>query len=320
MTKGIKFFLIFLSVAFVFSLAYSSVLAVESVPPTNTDNITAAELGVSDPGLLPTSRWYFLKDWWRGIKLGLTFDNLKKAELRAEQLNQRLLEVQDLFNQPVDPKTQEAISKALASYDSESEKIKAAAEKLKTKAQNDEKIKKFLEKNTDWELKRQYLLNKMENKEQSAQEIKDQLRQVMSNSLGNLAETISILEKPEEWGASLDRAVEKVNQVRQMYNLETLKELKGKLSGQAQATVDNMEKKTLNEIKQGLNKADEVTQKNLLQEFINLKPSAETANKVIQSSDLSSKIKKEILNQQKLEVQKKELPQAIDETLDLFGK
>ena len=43
--------------------------------------ITSDDLGVFDPGILPTSRWYFFKEWGRGIQRVFTFNAVAKAAL-----------------------------------------------------------------------------------------------------------------------------------------------------------------------------------------------------------------------------------------------
>ena len=41
------------------------------------ENITPQDLEVKEPGLLPDSPFYFVKNWWRGLRLAFTFDPVK---------------------------------------------------------------------------------------------------------------------------------------------------------------------------------------------------------------------------------------------------
>jgi len=55
---------------------------------------SAEELGVAEPSLLPNNPFYFLKDIGREVQLFLTFNPIKKAELRMDFVNQKLAEAE----------------------------------------------------------------------------------------------------------------------------------------------------------------------------------------------------------------------------------
>src|SRR3989344_3744330 len=54
--------------------------------------VTSADLGVEDPGLLPTSRFYFLKNWGRGVQTFFSFGAEKKANLELKITKEKALE------------------------------------------------------------------------------------------------------------------------------------------------------------------------------------------------------------------------------------
>src|SRR3989338_1352335 len=54
------------------------------------------DLGVPDPGVLPTSPFYFVKEWRRGITRLFTFNPIKKAELELTILNEKAAEAQEV--------------------------------------------------------------------------------------------------------------------------------------------------------------------------------------------------------------------------------
>src|SRR3989344_2096576 len=57
------------------------------------ESITASDLGVDTVGPLPTSPFYFLKEWKRGITRLFSFDSLAKAQLELDITNQIAAEV-----------------------------------------------------------------------------------------------------------------------------------------------------------------------------------------------------------------------------------
>ncbi len=53
-------------------------------------------LGLKKVGLLPTSPFYFLKEWWRGWKVGWTKDPIKKSETQLQILSEKLAEAAEV--------------------------------------------------------------------------------------------------------------------------------------------------------------------------------------------------------------------------------
>ena len=69
------------SLVLIFALG-SIALAQEMTEVAQDEEVSAQDLGISEPKVLPDSPFYFLKNWARGIQNVLTFNPLKKAELR----------------------------------------------------------------------------------------------------------------------------------------------------------------------------------------------------------------------------------------------
>ena len=77
--------------------------------------VYAEEMKVkTDPGVLPGSRTYFLKEWSRGFRQFFTFNPVKKAELELEIADEKSLELEKLKDK--DPNNIEAIRKAVDNY------------------------------------------------------------------------------------------------------------------------------------------------------------------------------------------------------------
>ncbi len=105
--------------------------------------ITAADLGVSNVGILPTSRLYLFKEWRRGAQRLFTFNPIKKAELELNITNVIAAEVIEVEkSKPDDTK---AIVKALENYTKSQERLKAQLAKL-TKNSENPNLAKLLEK------------------------------------------------------------------------------------------------------------------------------------------------------------------------------
>ena len=60
------------------------------------ESITASGLGVDTVGTLPTSPFYFLKQWGRGFTRLFTFGSIAKAQLELNITNQIAAELQEV--------------------------------------------------------------------------------------------------------------------------------------------------------------------------------------------------------------------------------
>ena|GEM_PF-1595835 len=97
-SKRIQLSFMALLCAFLFS---SAVLAQETAIPSEVTQdimLSAGDLGVSDPTLLPDSSLYFLKEWWRGVKSIFTSGPAGKAKQELMVANERLAEIQKILD------------------------------------------------------------------------------------------------------------------------------------------------------------------------------------------------------------------------------
>lgn len=94
----------------------------------------SVDLGVRDPGILPTSKLYFLKEWSRGIQQFFTFDPAKKAELELQISNEKAAEIQKLKER--EPQNKSAIERAISNYADNIDRLKARLESLRKFGRN----------------------------------------------------------------------------------------------------------------------------------------------------------------------------------------
>jgi len=87
--KNLK--ILILSLVLIFALG-NITLAQEMPEVVQDETVSAQDLGISEPKVLPDSPFYFLKNWGRGIGLFFAFNPVKKAELRMKFANEKLME------------------------------------------------------------------------------------------------------------------------------------------------------------------------------------------------------------------------------------
>lgn len=146
-----------------------------------TDNVDE----IAKPVLLPSSPLYFLKDIGREIQSFFVFDPTKKAELRLEFANQKLIEAKKIFEN--DPSNTGALNKALDSYANETDKLKQAASILKKDSVSSNQL---LTKITEQNFNHQQILSEISGAD------KEKVEQTQSKSIENFTASSFKLASP----------------------------------------------------------------------------------------------------------------------------
>lgn len=105
------------------------------------EDVTAEDLGVSEQKTLPNSPFYFLKSFWRNLRLTFTFNSVNKAELRLRFANEMLIEARRLAEET---DNQELFQRAIDKYQRQMEKLQTRIEKIQAKSEDNPKADAFL--------------------------------------------------------------------------------------------------------------------------------------------------------------------------------
>jgi len=213
-------------------LSASSVTAQEEqVQATEVEGL-ANSYETSQPTLLPNSRFYFLKDWWRGLRENLTLDPTKKAELRLQFAQERLVEIKKLVEEKKEMALQnkeKVLAKALEKYNQDIESIKGLADRIKDATSTSERVANFLDKYAHQQIVHTQILEKL--KEQVPDEIYQKIEQNRQKHLEKFGQVMEKLEAKEEMiqeriENALDKAEQKIEnwQEKKQEILENIKE------------------------------------------------------------------------------------------------
>lgn len=165
--------------------------------------VTSADLGVEDPGVLPTSRLYFFKEWGRGLQSFFTFDSVKKAELELRFTNEKAAEAKKV--QETNPNNEQAITKALGNYQKSQERLKVRLESLKETSQNPN-IDRLLDQVTEKTVKHTKLVEEIALKAKdltSVQELASRVKERIEDSAASGAAK----DDPAKFAARLEKSL-----------------------------------------------------------------------------------------------------------------
>lgn len=133
--------------------------SVVSVDPQET--VSVNDLGTSEPTLLPSSPFYFFKNWSRGIQKALTFNPVKKVELELRFADEKVVEAQKLAK--TEPSKVEAIERAIENYRTSQLELKKRIGLLKETSKNP-RVDALLEKLADRTVKHDKLFGDIKEK------------------------------------------------------------------------------------------------------------------------------------------------------------
>ena len=149
--------------------------------------ITVSDLGIENPGLLPTNPFYFLKEFKRSITRFFTFNPVSKAELELKIADEKAVELKKV--EEARPNDKPAIEKALGNYQDSQDRLKQKFESLKEISKNPN-IDNLLEKLADRMIKHEKLVEEINKKFEGQEEIKNLIKEVKKKS-GEVSEEVA---------------------------------------------------------------------------------------------------------------------------------
>ncbi len=218
--------------------------AIQTLVNQDTD-ITAEDLGVSDPAILPGNPFYFAKTWWRNIRSATTFNPVKKAELRLQHANEKIVEAKILAEESGDTARLET---AIQNYKEELDNIQERVDIIKeTNAgeDNKERLENFLDKFTDNQIKQQKIIDVIT--EKAPEKMIAKITEIKNNSISQLANIPLQFENAEQFRERLENKLESQagSAFKNFKNLEVLKEVEAKVPEQAKEAIQRAQENTL---------------------------------------------------------------------------
>jgi len=274
-----------------------------SIDSSAADIVTAADLGVNDPVILPDSPWYGLKNFWRGLRIAFTFDKVKKVEKRLQYANERVLEAQKLTQERQDEKTANILAKAIERYTADVVKIQEATENIGANIDDNQRVEKLVEKIAEFDIKRRAVLDKisdnvpenvllkiMEAKKQSAKSLGKVLERTMSRE--QIAEKVNAILEQQTDGNLQD-----------MKDLEIVKEWSDNAPAEVRARLAKVENGIIQRFQAKLKnlsvEEQQQLQARLLAAGVDSASLLEVLNDVRTKTELSAAIKNIIQNMEK---------------------
>jgi len=246
--------------------------------PVEVAEVTAEDLGTTDPTLLPSNGFYFLKDWSRNARLFFAFNPVKKAELRQKYANQQLLELRELAKDE-DAKTK-IVEKAKEKYEAQQEKLGKLLEKIKENTSD--KANSFKEKYFNQQVLHDDILAKLEGV--VSEDVLEKITETRNTHIEKFGENMFRLEGsekiPERIENALKRGAEKVK------NSEVINQIKERVQNKEHIqTLQQTKERVMNRVRTEIKKIPEPVKEQLLDAMQETKKDLEKA-----ADDIKGKI------------------------------
>jgi hypothetical protein len=208
---------------------------VEEIIPE--EEVSVQDLGIESTGILPSSPFYFLKEWRRTLTKIFTFDAVKKAELELQYTNERAAEIKKL--EEVASSNIEAINKAANNYQQNVERLKTRLEELKQTSENPD-VDNLLNNLIDRSLQHRQLFENLQVKFEEQAEIKEKLQVGQEKINEVIAEIPKQLENEASFEERLRNRIENIedNPLKELQAVKMLNEIQQKLPEQEEKIQD----------------------------------------------------------------------------------
>lgn len=209
MSNGVKKYILIFSAALLLMpflvLAQNEIAVETSTEATLESNgVTLEDLEITGPGLLPTSNFYFFKEFVRGLRRAVTFNAVSRAELELKIVNEKAAELKKVSENNNNEDAQ-GLERAVANYKDNVERLRTRLEALKETSENPN-IDKLLDKLTDRTIKHIQLFEELKNKHEN---IKEKLEEAQKGLDGAIVEVPNRLDNLEKFKKRIERASEK---------------------------------------------------------------------------------------------------------------
>jgi len=284
----------------VLGLLISSVVIAQE-PPTATTSaeqeleqdqeVSADDLEVSDPLLLPDSKLYFLKNWTRKIRELLSFGSAKKAETKLRIASEKLLELKKMTEKG---KETEELSEAVENFENAIEELKNKVEEIKETASENPDVSKFTDKFLQHQLLHQTILEKLE--QQAPEEAFQKIKQARERHLERFGEVMEKLEEKNKLQERIENNLEQMkgSPFKYFQQLLLLEKFEEKASSALKQVLKQVRERHLERLREKIETMpDEMQQK--LQEYVEkIRGNVESKLEIMQN--LKEEIRNEIRN------------------------
>jgi len=218
-------------------------------------------VGLSEPKILATSPFYFLKNWFWDFRQKLTIDPLKKIEIDLKIVSQKLFELRKLAEK--NPNNVQVLEKALKNYEEARAQLKSRLNNLQGQSQNPN-ISRLLDEITDAALQHEKLFGDIISKN-TPPDFKNKIEGIVGEGMELVLSVSNRLETKEELIKRLENRIknEKGGIFKNLRTLEILEKLSNQLTDLPKEKLEALREDLYSQVQRDLTEAGGILQDKL---------------------------------------------------------
>lgn len=195
--------ILFFSIIFIsLSICFTPILAQETTVSDAEPEITAEELGVSEPGVIG---WF--TNVVRNVRILVTRDPIRKSELQLESANYEMLRAREAAQKDLDEiALKERLERIDQKYKETISAINQRIEQVKQEDPSNPQLKNFLDNYTSQQLKHQQILQRIE--ERVPEQVMEAIRERRQEHLEEFGQVMNRIQEKEEFKERLKNNLE----------------------------------------------------------------------------------------------------------------
>lgn len=294
-------------ICLIFGLLVISLFAVKSTfgqsviatnYPPGQEPVTAEDMGIEEPSVMPDSPFYFLKKWGESIDLAFTFDRAKKAEKTMGYASERLIEARTLLQERANEVSANARGKAdydlLKTIQDYKNKVNVAVSHAYWADKNFSKVDYLLESFDYQQFEQVKLLNQVDDveiyniHEELYKEILLAKNEVIGMYNDELAQSENIEERLTKLNEKLAEGVMDKSAIAETENLVVIKDLLYGLNPKVSEKVDQVNKTMMDSLSNKLEVLEDADKNTFFNNLNQLKASKVAMIKMLDSLDYNN--------------------------------
>jgi len=272
----------------VFGQTATDTVALDAQAVQQAESVTTSDLGVSNPGLLPTNPFYFFKEFSRNVQRVFTFNSVAKAQLEVKIANEKVAEAKKI--QEIAPNDNNAIIKGVKNYQAAQERVNISLESLKTTASTTPGFEMLMNSVAADVVSHQKVLDEMGIKASDSVDVKNAVDSAKVKIDESAATAIQ--DNPTDFANKLQNALvgSKGSDLKHFRSVEIITNIEARAPEAAKPALLKVQENLTNKLNENIQQATEVSGSAAVQRMIKEIPSNDSVQRAVTVKQLQQKI------------------------------
>jgi len=277
-----------LSAGIAFSQTVTDTVALDVQAVQQAESVTTSDLGVSNPGLLPTNPFYFFKEFSRNVQRVFTFNPVAKAQLEVRIANEKVAEAKKI--QEIVPNDNNAIAKGVVNYQAAQERVRSSLESLQTTASTTPEFEILMNSVATDVVSHQKVLDEIGSKASDSADVKNAVDSAKLKIDESAATAIQ--DNPTDFANKLQNALidSKGSELKHMRSLEIITNIEARVPEAAKPALLKVQENLTNKLNESIQQATNISGSAAVQQLIKEIPSSDSAQRAATVKQLPSKV------------------------------